>query len=475
MSGENAWLIQPGIAIRRQARCVEEKRLFMRRVPAPSRELRFFAEGRLLAPELQTFFEAAVRGTTHLGSGRSRGMARVEMTLRWLEEKTPESVVLPGSSDVRLRVQLRSPASIGVPIASDNLRDTRLEIPGAALRGAVGFALAEVLPDSADHAFQCLVAETGAHFGFLYPIAEADISDEPSAPLPITAVACKYWRHDHGVVDTLLDRLATAHLERAAQVSGIERTSLTRCGTPGCNGPLRGIDGVRRMRARVPTRTVTRLAMDRTRSSAREGQLFAQILLEEGTAFEGTIRNIPLEARERLALALAQPLSLGRGRSSGWGQVDVSVSAAASPMALEKRGRAFNDALRHRLETARLPVERVGRLVPITLLSPLLASEEGDDGSGEIRKAIEAESCFFKARRFSREGGWDQRSGTMQPALATAAGGVFLLDLGAGRTWKDALTVLERLERHGVGQRRHQGFGHVLSFDPFICRRTFTR
>ncbi|MDI3290989.1 RAMP superfamily CRISPR-associated protein [Polyangium sp. 15x6] len=471
-SETDAWAIQPGVALSRQARSAAENRLFMRSVPAPSRSLRFRAEGRLLDPELERYFEAAVRGTTHLGSGRSRGMARVEIALRWREEAAPSPVSLPPEGNVHLRVTLDAPASIGVPLAVDGLRDTRLEIPGAALRGTVGFALAEALPDPNDEAFQALVAEEGAQFGFLYPVDDA--SQSPSAPLPITAVACKYHRREHGIVDTLLDRLAAEHIETATQVSAVEKTSVTRCGAPNCGGPLRGIEGGRRMRSSVPTRTVTRLSMDRARSSAREGQLFTQVLLEEGTVFEGTIRNIPAGSRERLALALAQPLSLGRGRGSGWGRVTVQATAPPKAKTLEERGRAFDDALRRRLADAHLLVHKVGRLVPITLLSPLAPLKDDEDGSAELMRALEA-ACYLKARRFCREGGWDQRKGKMEPVLATAAGGVFVLDLGEGRTWRQILPMLEELERRGVGQRRHQGFGHVLCFDELICKRTFAR
>lgn len=469
----NAWANQPGVSISRRARSAENNRLFLRRVPTPSRTLQFVAEGRVLDPELERYFEAALRGTTHLGSGRSRGMARVEMSLQWLEKEEPQHIALPAEGDVFLRVELLAPASIGVPMATDGLRDTRLEIPGAALRGAVGFALAEALPDPTDPAFQELVAEDGAHFGFLYPVD--DSSGGSSAPLPITAVACKYHRRDHGVVDTLLDRIAAQHIEKAAQVDAVDKSSLSRCEAQDCNGPLRGISGGRRKRAAVSTRTVTRLSMDRARSSARDGQLFTQVLLVEGTALEGTIRNIPPDARDRLALALAQPLSLGRGRVSGWGQVKVQASGVPRQKTLEERGRAFDEALKRRLDKAGLPAHRVGRLLPITLLSPLIASAEDDDGSIEMQRALEAAGCFLKARRFCREGGWDQRKGKMEPALATAAGGVFVLELGEGRTWKQVLPLLERIERLGVGQRRHQGFGHVVCFDELICKRTFAR
>ncbi len=466
-SNADVWTNQPGVSISRKRRSAEDKRLFLRSVPATSRTLHFSANGRLLDEQLKTYFDAAVRATTHLGSGRSRGYARVNLSLEWLESGQTAAAALPAEGDILLRVELKSPAALGVPIAGDGPRDTREEIPGSALRGAIGFALADALPDPKDAAFQALVAEDGAHFGFLYPVD--DDTMHMSAPLPITSVACKYGRRKHGIVDTLLDRLAIAHIDQPGHVSSVEATSITsRCNAPSCGGPLRGIHGARRMGQTIPTRTVTRLAMDRSRSSARNGQLFMQTLLEPGAIFEGTIRNVPPISRDRLALALAQPLAVGRGRGNGWGQVKITASPLPPQQSLEDRGKAFDAALRRRLEQAGLATHRVGRLVPITLLSPLVPTTENDDGSAELQRLVEAAGCYLKARRFCREGGWDQRLGHMEPLHAVAAGGVFVLDFGEGRSWAQALDALATLEKRGVGQRRYQGYGHIRCFDEFI-------
>jgi len=394
--------------------------------------------------------------------------------LEWLEPGEMTETTLPPEDDISLRIELSSPVALGVPIAGDGPRDTREEIPGSALRGAIGFALAEALPDPNDAAFQALVAEYGAHFGFLYPVD--DTAAHSSAPLPITSVACKYGRRQHGIGDTLLDRLAVAHIEKPSQVTSVETTSRTnRCNASGCGGPLRGIEGTRRMGGTIHTRTVTRLAMDRARSSAKDGQLFMQTLLEPGTMFEGTIRNIPSMSRNRLALALSQPLAVGRGRGNGWGQIKITAISTPPQQSLEARGKAFDAALKDRLEQAGLSTHRVGRLVPITLLSPLVPTNDGDDGSAELQRLIEAADCYLKARRFCREGGWDQRQGRMEPLHAVAAGGVFVLDFGEGRSWTQAIEVLASLERRGAGQRRHQGYGHVRCFDEFIFTQMVTR
>jgi CRISPR-associated protein Csx10 len=119
-----------------------------------------------------------------------------------------------------------------------------------------------------------------------------------------------------------------------------------------------------------------------------------------------------------------------------------------------------------------LTSDRIGRLVPVTLLSPLWPSggdrdppDLDEDGERELRDAVGAAGCFLAARRFARDGAWDQRTGKMHTFRATAAGGVFVLEL-AHATWRDVVPRLEALERDGVGQRRDQGFGQVLCFDP---------
>lgn len=471
-AGPAGWSIRPGVAMARESRSAADQRLFLQRVPSTP-DQRYVAQGRLLDAELLRYFEAAVRATTHIGAGRSRGLARVEIELIWYDEDEPAAPSLPPEGDVRVRVKLLAPASIGAPVVHPQLHETRRDIPGAALRGAVGFALAEALQDpDGDADFQALVAEDGASFGFLYPVDEDEEADGLAGPLPITAIACKQHGQAHGLLDSLLDRLAIAHVTEVVQVDALERGMLSACAE--CGQPMRAAAGWRRRRGPVPTRTITRVALDRAHASARDGQLFSQVLLEAGTVFEGVIRNVPARGRVRLAQALARPLSLGRARSAGWGRIEIETFPAAFTDSIEKRAADFDAALQERLEHAGLPTGLVGRLVPITLLSPLLTGG-GDAGGALLGHELAGATCYLEARRFSREGGWDQRKRGMEPGLATAAGGVFVLDLGQGRTWRDVLPALQRIEQHGIGLRRHQGYGRAMAFDPFFRKRTTPR
>jgi CRISPR-associated protein Csx10 len=480
--GAFRWAARPSVAVARASRSAADKQLVFRRIPEAAGEpLRFAARGWVNDAALEPYLEAAARATTHLGAGRSRGLAQVEITVKWDDKRHAREEARPAfTGDLRIRVTLTSPALIGASVVDGNFRETRYEIPGSAVRGAVGFAL-RALVEGADHdaATQDLLdAERGARFGFLYPAdaAPGEAGDRIAGPLPITAAWCKTEQRKHPVVDTLLDRLVLLHAGCAAAAARAVERSATQCRQ--CPQPqpppLRTAHGSRLATQPPRTRTVVRVAMDRTRQSARDEQLYSQVLLETSTVLEGSIRGIPAHSRQRLVQVLDSGiLSFGRGRSAGWGQACIAIEPAPALRPIAERAAAFDDALRARLEAARIDTDRVGRFVPVTLLSPLWPScrEEGrpdrddDDGERDLRDAVGDSSCFLAARRFARDGAWDQRTGKMTTFRATAAGGVFVLQL-AQATWRDVLGQLETLERDGVGQRRDQGFGQVLCFDP---------
>ena len=481
--GTPGWTTRPSVAVGRARRSAQDRQLVFQRVPVASgaasgsAPLTFTAPGRISDPSLTRYLEAAARATTHLGAGRSRGLARVELALTWREPPSPaaRTADVPAEGDLRLRVTLTSPALVGASTIDAGYRETRHEIPGSAVRGAVGFALRELIHHiDTDRATQDLLdAERGARFGFLYP---ADEAPPPGAgaipgPLPITASACKQAGRAHGVVDTLLDRLVLLHATSAGEAERATRHAATRCAK--CPAPLRTAHGSRRSVRPPDTRTIARAAMDRTRQAARDGQLFSQVLLAPGVTLEGTIRGIPSHSRQRLLQALGSGIiSFGRGRSAGWGQARITVEPAPALRPLAERAAAFDRALRARLDEAGLPTDRIGRLVPVTLLAPLwprAGSGASDDlpadGERDLCDAVGDAACFLKARRFAREGAWDQRAGEMRTFQATAAGGVFVLEL-ARATWRDIVNRLDALEHAGIGQRPDQGHGQVLCFDP---------
>lgn len=472
---ERPWMLRPGVAVSRKHRSAEEDRLYLRRTTATGAV--FVAEGRLRDETLEQKLKAAVDATKHIGAGRSHGSARVDLDLQWAptEEDAPPALL---EGDLAIRVTLRTPTILGVPLAHTNLRDTRREIPGSALRGAVGFALAGALTDPERHAahndgFQALVDEArGARFGFLSPVdASAPIAGTPSGRLPITSQACKLEAEKHGRYDDLFDRIAISLIADASQAE-TARAGLrcVRCSYPGCGRPLRAAQGFRGFQGDVQLRVATRASIDRAPASVREGALFTEVYLEPGTVFEGTLRNIPAESRAALAMALSLPLSIGRARGAGRGQVNLEAVQATPREPLRVRGDRFDAALKLHLSRCKLPVDRVGSFIALTLVSPCVLSLESQDEWAPLQallpEALRSAKLLVRVRRFVREGGWDQRTGEMHAWQAISAGSVYVLELPPGTQWQALIGELEALERMGVGERRHQGYGEVIVFDP---------
>jgi len=470
LDGAAEWSIRHGVAIDRKRRSAAEHLLFDRFCPIAAVGYEFLATGRLLDEALETDLRAAALLTQHIGGGRSRGMGRIDVALEFAT-KVPSPIVRVDQEAIRVVVTLEQPACVGVPFARENLRETRLEIPGSALRGAVGFALAEALSDpDADEPFQTLVSESaGASFGFLY-------GGKPDAsiigPVPLSARCCRA-NPNHPKVDVTLDRIALALAALPAEAAAVVAGILEGCTV--CGAPLKAKSALRGG-SQSQTRVVDRVSLDRRQRSALEGALFSYELIEAGTQFVGDITRIPATSRERLGQGLGGPLSLGRGRSNGWGAAKIEIRPVPTRADMNARGNAFEQALRARLNHAGLDDTPANRLVSISLLSPLIPSDEDADGSATLASAlgVGADSCVVRVRRFGAEGGWDQRR-TSKDARSTVkqsvvAGSVFVFDLGS--PWRDALAKLNELEKSGAGENTHQGFGRVVVFDPALCSST---
>lgn len=465
------WQHSPHVSISRSSRSAEDERLFNYRVPCLI-DQKMMACGYLLDDGLHKELEASVRATTHIGGGRSRGQARVDLTLHWSEGTEATPPVPPSDQDAWVRLTLKSPAAIGSQTVDNNVRDSRAEIPGAMLRGAIGFALAKGLVDpDHDRALQSLVAaDTGAQFGFLFPTTNDEAQGKSCAPWPITAKACKFEPTKHPVVDTVFERIAVALLQTPAQARQLNQRVHMKCAEPGCNGPLRGAKGNRSTFRRTDVRLITRVALDRDTGSAADGKLFSQVLVESGTRFEGAIRNVPPQSQALLASAAAQPLFIGRGTSAGWGQATLEFLSPPSGKSLTDRGEYFREQLHEFLHAVGVSTDKIERYVPVTLLSPLWPSNaQSDEQTIEQALGGKVTRWVCKARRFAIDGGWDQRAGELFTGQVVAAGAVFVAELSS--PWPECLAELQACERHGVGLRRHQGFGQLICFDSLSASK----
>lgn len=487
-NGRPATSLRNGVAIDRSTRTAKNDLLFTYELTTPGAEHVFSAEGQLRELDSEKLLEslkllkAACSATKHIGRGRSRGFGRVDVQLIEVPDPPPSAASLsPSTTSVRFLAKLLTPASVAFFPAAAFVRDTRDDIPGSTIRGAFGFALADAGLDRDPGFNELFEASTRATFDFAYPVDDL-ISADAAGPWPLTARRCKI-SPNHPVFDTLLDQIAVRLAGgQSHQPELLSRRLPAQCPQRNCGAPTERPDGFRRLEGPIGRRVITRVAIDRTTSSARHEALYSQVLLDSGTCFEGTIRNISPNAVKLLEKGLSLPLSFGRGRARGWGQasfIQIRDGDGTTLSSLASRAENFGNHLAKRLIDLGLDelAKRARSLVPITLLSPLLLApgNRDDDGAGVLSRAIGIPNpqWLHKAARFGFEAGWDARAGSAGaiPAVdSTVGGSVFVLDLGE-RDWTELLPALTRLESHGVGERTHQGFGRVLCFDPFIGRK----
>lgn len=463
---------RPGVGIDRAHRTASEGILYNFRGTSPGEALTFRAEGYLEEVEggpLHRLLQAAVRLTEHIGRGSSRGLGRVKLVLAEPSPSRAPAVPAPGAlSSLRIRVRLASPTAIGEALPRSNERDTRMEIPGPSLRGAVVFAADAARPEA-----QEAIAHLAQHaiFETLYPEGERLNAAQGilPAPWPLTTHLCKTEAWAHGLADDLLDRLAFRVAEQAGTLPTLPSPECKRCSEPSA---LKRLSGPR-TGARPRTRLLTRVALDRDTHSARHGALFSQVVLDEGQSFTGIVRNLTPEAAELLHAAFEHGVSVGHGRSYGRGRLELAGLHAAPVLPdLATRLGAFAAAW------ATVAPSFSGRhLLPVTLLSPLLVPE-GSDGTALLAGALRLDerACLLSVRRFGIERGWNMEPhsqeplGPRTPTRTVEGGGVFVFELPAPL---DAQQIehLESLEARGIGERTTSGFGRVLFFDPIHLRR----
>ncbi|MEM7677206.1 MAG: RAMP superfamily CRISPR-associated protein [Myxococcota bacterium] len=485
-----------GNAVNRAHRSVEEDLLFQQHVAQLAPGDQFTARLTLDATSesndltlngqklsMETLVRGAVRATTHIGAGRSRGLGHVRMRLVEVEPEAHETSnsVSAVKGELRLLIRLKSQTCIGQPVALSNLVDTRTEIPGATLRGVFGFGLAENAED--ENALKRLTdPKDGAIYDFAWPVDDSE-AQGVSAPLPLTALECKARSEEKEackriIADDLIPRIVSVYIDNN-QIEKTKQIALREC--PHCEQPLRAAKGTRRMRTRsIDRRALTRTSINRATDSVRESALFTQTLLMPELTFEGSIRNVKMGDEQRLIKVAQKNLTVGKGRSRGWGKVQIEITSGEPSSPLADRVQYFNKTIKKYIE---YPIFK--RIIPLTALSPIVPfsqSEDTDDslhpGDYEVHEALEkagikSVNFILKVRRYVIEGVWVQRNADEEDIddrriQAVQAGSVFVIELPEGKknTDDDVLKAIELVEAQGIGRRTRQGFGRMLAFDP---------
>lgn len=373
-------------------------------------------------------------------------------------------------------------------------------VPGTAMRGALGAALAHS-GGTDDPAFRELME--GSSFGNLYPMGEAAQS---SAPLPRSCVTCGRQPGfladgGHGVGDLLLaaeaatlrrqaDLASTGPAGATAAPSTVDLNRLLtcpRCGDEGRRsmspstiawpGYVQWQDDGPHVVASRRGFIVHRPAATRGGSGA-EAASAGQTLLP-GQRFGGTV-TFPTNAAAATAVAVLEAsdgmLWVGAGRSRGLGSVQIEaeeLSEADDDLQVRYDGlmAALTSAVGHQggpqldgqtylsvtLQSAALLPDAFGRW-QVTLDGDYFAGRCGlPAGSLQVRQAFTGSTPVE---------GWNAILNLPKvDAMAIAVGSCWLLRLeGIGAA--EGLAALAQLEREGIGERRQEGFGVLRVCDP---------
>jgi CRISPR-associated protein Csx10 len=416
-------------------------------------------------------------------------------------------------SRLLITIKTLSPLYAGAFKPYGSFLETHSEVSGALLRGAVaGKTLSDcVAPELINNHEACEVKLSCPFYclttGVAFPTCVVADAGHPTEPPLRTMVTCKAApgfavqntseEPKHGVFDTLLAHIAF----NECRAQGVPPTNLppNRCKT--CDAPLEPF-GKRYVREAsghyhsVPlprTRRMTHVGINRRRETAEQGLLFSVQAVSEGTQFVGRMTTPESwdESRvEEFKQLLKTITRIGGEQTYGLGRVEITVKEAhGDDTDVPTRVREFNAKLKEARREYGGTGELEGDYFTIDLLTPALLTTP--DGTPTVQLAADmlkeraAELGFYNLPDVEQvcctdEGGvcrpliftapktvagWSDAWGLPKPpAMAAVTGSVYVFRTNNISAWHEALT---KIEAHGIGARREEGFGAVRVCDPF--------
>ena len=342
--------VRHGVSIDRHTGSAADQRLYQHRVAVPAGDPVLRAElsfSRMpLAEELADLRLAAslVQG---LGSGLARGLGQVALEL--LEESEPvrprPSVLDRKAASLVLRLTPLTPFHIGIGRSRPFFLPCNDHVPGGAVRGAVGTALA-ALGFEAEPGFRkiCgLDGHSGALFGDAVPFLDGSHPVQPRTRLRCRA--CR-WTASH-----LVNSLAA--IERGASSVRSLFAQHGRC--PKCGERTQAVEPYEVL----PRRLWTRVSLDRHTASAADQQLHAMEVVDlwehSSVRMRSEIRGLDDESRGLLARLHEREILVGHGRGVGLGRMRVSLEQSPVLPDAVKRSRKLHDAVAAQCKGAPAP------------------------------------------------------------------------------------------------------------------------
>lgn len=377
--------------------------------------------------------------------------------------------------------------------------ETKPYISGSALLGALGTAHARYRNDAAQ--FEAFFCDDSSTFCNLYPASFVPKGlggkAEPVYPLPATAVTCKRFGGfiedaedpdrdpNHGVYDALI---AWALFELSGRSAVAALASVHRCAAAGCDEPLDGIDGFYRRsrsgasvgKSKVARSLRTGTGIARATSTVAVHALYNRESLNPGMHFAGalTVADAQADAFYEFVQEInaAEALRLGKGVTRGFGRASLQLEEDEqqdTAAAMLQRIRTFDAELRAQAQAAGIAAPHAA-YVPLTLTSDAILLDQLLRCRRSIEPAYLAEACgvkdgqlIYSASSTRTIAGW--RNVLRMPKaddVAVEMGSVFLFGF-AEPIGDETVGGLLRMQEHGIGVRRREGYGQVMVASPF--------
>jgi CRISPR-associated protein Csx10 len=414
---------------------------------------------------------------------------------------------------IEVSVSAESPLSLGTTKAyGGTLIATAHYIGGGHLRGALG-AVKQYLPGDEQEEIDHLLG-TPDRQGIVFPNCYPSMGN-PTHPVPLTAYSCKRaggfksaergGEKNHGVADTLLMQLAYDYVAGGVGDWKIPLPFRYRCPECGNRTEPHGRAGPQKRFVEyggpdkhkqpvVSFHRQTRVAINRTRQTAEESQLYSVQAIDEGSAFFGMT-----EVDDRFAKLACKWLErierIGGRTSRGFGRVQVKAVEGKPGPDLAGRLGSFNSLYRRfeseltRIAHEPLPA-RSHTLFTIDLRSDaLLRTQEGLptltltgrmlrdalfelSPRGEVIESLNRTGPELIAQYTQPKyvSGWQTIwKLPKEVLLASSMGGlyVFAADTSAPSAMDLLAKALKMLEAQGIGEMREDGYGQITVCDPF--------
>jgi CRISPR-associated protein Csx10 len=398
---------------------------------------------------------------------------------------------------IQLTIKALSPLAIGRQKPGGSISEAQDYIPGSVIRGAVaGHMLRQsnAAPEQPGGDFQALFVDEGAAiFSNAYPTAKNDQGYIlPVQVLPATAVSSKAApgftsdkADNGGVFDTILDRFCAESFGHLYDPSCPK--------DPGRVEPYGGFysrEGQQYRSHSVETRLLTRVGINRRRSTAQEQVLYSIEAISEKkrvqkewkpSLFSSSIYLEDAELAELLKQYLnSKHLRLGGSASRGLGKVEIQAEVKDYQANTGSRIDAFNIALRKRWQkwdsifgNPQKPIPEGHQFFTLDLQSDAILTEQWRrttvispamlcEMTGIVDADLQIHATYSS---YDYRSGWNAAWVLMKDVeLVTSRGAVYLFSTPKLETWKP---TLELLEHRGVGDRTQEGFGQVQVCSDF--------